>query len=291
MAQLGEGAQSAGPWALGAVGAVVISAAGAGLLAFRLYQGVQVGWLDALAGLVFAVVAHQAVHALGLLAVGRRPRAVWGFGGGVPHFHITTDSRLGRNTALVATLAPLVLVGAAGIALILLPVTSGIGFAIVVANTVGSVPDLWRAVRLLRLPRWVECELRSPTLLIWAPPDRDGLALRARLRRAPAVPPLVGVLGTWAFCLLVAEAVVTGAVRLITVWRADLSVGGVLLATTQQFVSGPNVILNLWPVAAAGAALGTLAAAVWLAVAQIAPRPGRPPRPPQRVILRQSSSR
>lgn len=288
LAVLAEPTERAASWALWALGAFVISAAGAGVLAFRLYQTVDVSWIDALVALVFVVVAHQAVHALGLRAVGRRPRARWGFRGPVPHFHVGSASRLKRDAGLVATLMPVVVVGAAGVGLLMLPPTSGVGLAVVVANTVGSVPDLWRAARLFQLPRWVECELRGPAMLIWAPPEQDGLAVRTRLTQPAPPPPLVGVLGTWALCLLVAEAVSAAAVRLAAQWHGALSVGGVLLASTQQFISGPHVILNLWPVAAAGAALGTLAAAAWLAVTQIGPRAGRQTPPPQRVILRQS---
>jgi hypothetical protein len=120
------------------------------------------------------------------------------------------------------------------------------------------------------------------------PADHEHAKLRLPRGRPPAGPPLVGVLGTWALCLLVAEAVFAGGVRLLAQWHGQLSIGEIRLASTQQFVSGPDVVLNFPPVVVAGAAVGTLAAAVWMIVAPVAPRAGRPPDPPRRVAYRQS---
>jgi hypothetical protein len=60
-------------------------------------------------------------------------------------------------------------------------------------------------------------------------------------------------------------------------------VGGIPLASTEQFVSGPDVVLNFLPLLVAGAAVGTLAAAAWMIVAPVAPRAGRRPLPGRRV--------
>jgi hypothetical protein len=272
-----------GAWALGALAAFLISAAGAGALAFLLYQTVQVTWLDALAGLLVTVVAHQAVHALAVRALGGQPRVLWGVRRLVPCVHVAGRARLSRQQALLTMLLPLVVIDLAALALLLVPATSGIAIAILVANTVGSVPDLWRAGRLARLPRWVQCEHRGATLLIWAPADHEHAKLHLPSGRPPAAPPLVGVLGTWALCLLVAEAVCAGGVRLLAQWHGELSVGGIPLASTEQFVSGPDVVLNFLPLLVAGAAVGTLAAAAWMIVAPVAPRAGRRPLPGRRV--------
>ncbi|MBO0709087.1 MAG: DUF3267 domain-containing protein [Candidatus Dormibacteraeota bacterium] len=288
MATLADSEELAGTWALGALGAFVVSAAGTGALAFKLYATLQITWLNALVGLLLTIVAHEAVHALAMRAVGGRPRLTWGFRRLLPYLQVGSGVRLGRRRALVSMLAPLILVDLAGLALLLLPATSGIGLVVVVANTTGSVPDLWRAAQLARLPRWIQCDLRGPTVVIWAPAEHDGDRIRFGLAPAPVTPPLVGVLGTWAFCLLIAEAVCAGAVRLAAQWNGAVRVGGVLLASTEQFVSGPDVVLNFLPLALAGGALGTLAAAMWLLVVQVAPRGGRQADPRRRVALRHS---
>jgi hypothetical protein len=75
-------------------------------------------------------------------------------------------------------------------------------------------------------------------------------------------------------------------VRLLAQWHGALSVGGIRLASTEQFVSGPDVILNFVPVVVAGAALGTLAAAAWLMVVPVAPRARRQSQPARRVAYR-----
>jgi hypothetical protein len=278
----------AGTWALGALAAFLISAAGAAALAFVLYQTVQITWLDALTGLMLTVVAHEAVHALAMRAVGGQPRVLWGVRRLVPYVHVADRTRLSREQALFTMLLPLALIDLAALALLLVPATSGIALAILVANTVGSVPDLWRAGRLARLPRWVQCEHRGATVLIWAPADHEHATLRPSSARPPAAPPLVGVLGTWSLSLLVAEAVCAGGVRLLAQWHGELSVAGIRLASTEQFVSGPDVVLNFLPVVVAGAAVGTLAAAAWMIVVPVAPRTGRQPVPWRRVAYRHS---
>lgn len=282
---LADSEDMAGTWALLALAAFLISAAGTAALAFQLYATIQITWLNALIGLVLTIVAHNAVHTLAMRAVGGRPRLVWGFHRLLPYFHIGSGIRIGRLQALVWILAPLVLVDLAGLALLLLPATSGIGLVIVVANTTGSVPDLWRAIQLARVPRWVQCDLRGATVVIWAPPEHDRERIRVRSGRVAAAP-LVGVLGTWVLCLLVAEALCAGAVRLVAQWYGAIRVGGVLLASTEQFISGPDVVLNYMPVVVAGGALGTLAAAVWVMIVQVAPRGGREVRVPGPVPSR-----
>lgn len=288
---LADSEELAKVWALGALLAFVISGAGAGAFGFWLYQSVRITWLQALIGLLATIVAHEAVHALSLRAVGGRPRVVWGFHRVLPYLHVGSAMRLTRGQTLASMLAPLVVVDLVGLGLMLLPATSGIGLAIVVANTTASVPDLWRAGQLARLPRWVRCDLRGATVVIWAPAEHDQTAIRIGPPKAKRVSPMVGVLGTWAFCLLVAEAVLAGAVRLAAGWYGEIRVGGVLLASTEQFISGPEVVLNFLPVAVAGGALGTLAAAAWVTVVQIAPRGGRPSGPAGQIVLRQSSDR
>ncbi len=278
LATLADSEDLAGTWALAALAAFLISAAGTGALVLQLYATLQVTWLDAAVGLLLTVVAHEGVHAGAMRAVGARPRLIWGLRGQLPYFHIGSGARIGRVRALVSLLAPLVLVDLAGLALLILPAMSGIGLAVVVANTTASVPDLWRAGQLARLPRWIQCDLRGPALVIWAPAEHDGERIRVRSGRAPAAAPLVGLLGTWVLCVLVAEALCAGAVRLVAQWFGAIRVGGVLLGSTEQFVSGPDVVLNFLPVIVAGGALGTVAAAVWFLIVQIAPPAGKEPR-------------
>ena len=286
LATLSDSDDMAGTWTLWGLAAFLISAGGAGALVLQRYATLQVTWLNALIGLVFTVVAHEAVHALALRAVGGRPRLIRGVRRLIPYLHIGSGVRLGRARTLVFMLAPLILIDLAGLALLLLPATSGIGLVLVVANTTGSVPDIWRAGRLLRLPGWVKCDLRGSTVVIWAPAEHDRERIRLGSERARATP-LVGVLGTWVFCLLVAEAICAGSVRLVAEWYGAIRVGGVLLASTEQFVSGPDVVLNFIPVIVAGGALGTLAAAVWVLVVQVAPRGGGQPEPAGSVAFRQ----
>jgi hypothetical protein len=274
LALLADSEELAASWALGALVAFVVSAVGAGALAFILYQAIQITWLTALIGLVATIVAHEAVHVLGMRAVGGRPTMVWGFRRLVPYFHVASLTRLTRGQALVTMLTPLVLIDLIGLGLLLLPATSGVAVAVLVANTVGSVPDLWRAGQLLRFPAWIQCEHRGATILVWAPAEHDHAKVRIDAR-PPAAPPLVAVLGIWAVCLLVAEAVIAGAVRLAAQWDGALAVAGIRLASTEQFVSGPDVVLNFLPVIVAGAALGTLAAAAWMLVVPVPPRAGR----------------
>lgn len=283
VAVLADSQELATAWALGALAAFLISAAGVAALAFLLYQSIQVTWIDALIGLLVTVAAHEAVHALAMRAVGGHPRLVWGVKGLLPYFHVAGQTRLTRGQVVITMLLPLVLIDLAGLALLLLPATSGIAVAILVANTVGSVPDLWRAGQLLRLPRWVLCDHQGATVLIWAPPEREQAKIRVESGRVAAAPPLIGVLGTWALCVLVAEAVCAGGIRLLAQWHGSLSIGGIGLASTEQFVSGPDVVLNFVPVIVAGAGLGTLAAAAWLLAVPVAPRAGRQSRTAPRV--------
>ncbi|MGH7910384.1 MAG: DUF3267 domain-containing protein, partial [Candidatus Dormibacteraceae bacterium] len=211
------------------------------------------------------------------------PRLVAGRRGLLPYLHTGSRGRVTRNGGLLTMLAPLVVVDLIGLALLLVPLTSGVGLIILVANSMGSVPDLWRAFQLLRLPRWVECEGRGRTTQIWAPSDHNQEAGLLRTGGAIDPPPLVGVVGAWVLCLLVAEAACAGGVRLLAQFRGSVQIGGLSLASTEQFVSGPDVVLNFWPLVVMGAALGTLAAAVWMLLALLVQRAGRRAREPRRA--------
>lgn len=116
-------------------------------------------------GVVFAILnltlvmpaAHEAIH--GVVARLFRARPEFGIG---PGFAYTTFRQPVRPLPyLIIGLAPLVLISAAGVALLTLaPRAPGQTLIFIVGNATGAFGDLWVAMKVLRLPRDVRiCDL------------------------------------------------------------------------------------------------------------------------------------
>lgn len=116
-------------------------------------------------GALFAIVnltlvmpaAHEAVH--GVVALLFRARPEFGIGPGFAYTTFREPVRL--LPYLIIGLAPLVLISAAGVALLTLaPRAPGQTLIFIVGNATGAFGDLWVAMKVLRLPRNVRiCDL------------------------------------------------------------------------------------------------------------------------------------
>ncbi|MFT4947204.1 MAG: hypothetical protein ACI8TL_001444 [Natronomonas sp.] len=157
--------------ALGTIGLLVAVAALGGLYelvvgrppSFRFASGVA-WWTNALdvlvvlfLGTVF-LVPHEWLHGLAIRSYGGEPR----YGVGIAHFilpyaYATTDHEFSRNQFIVVLMAPLVVMTAVGIPLMLV---FEWGWLIVplAANAAGAIADLWMTVTLLSYPARIRLE-------------------------------------------------------------------------------------------------------------------------------------
>jgi hypothetical protein len=115
---------------------------------------IQIGLLDvllaALIALVFVPFVHELVHGLVAQALGARPA----YGVGPGYAYTTFREPMGRWAYLAVGLAPIVLVSAIGMALVVpWPAARGWLVFTCVVNAAGAIGDLWMAWRILRLPR------------------------------------------------------------------------------------------------------------------------------------------
>ena len=128
------------------------------------------------------LVIHEAIHGLVFMAIGGRPRFGGGVAGGMPYLYAACpEQRFPRGQFLLVGLAPLVVLDALALLLLLPAPTAAFGAGVLAFNTSGAVGDLWAVAVILQAPRWVELEDIGPTFVAWAP--REHAAEAASLRR------------------------------------------------------------------------------------------------------------
>ena len=129
--------------------------------------------------LVAVIVVHEALHGLGFLVFGGRPRFGFAVKGGVPYAFATCPGRrFTKRQFLVIGLLPLFVIGAAALAVAGSPQLAGYGILAFAINTSGAVGDLWMVTLILQSP--------SRTLF----EDTDGVSLEASLPADVAPPRL-----------------------------------------------------------------------------------------------------
>jgi hypothetical protein len=109
------------------------------------------GVLIALLNLIVVMPAlHEAIHGLTARLSGAHPT----FGIGAGFAYTTFREPVRPIPYLVIGLAPLVVISAAGVALLVLrPVVPGQTLVFMVGNAAGALGDLWVVAKVLRLPR------------------------------------------------------------------------------------------------------------------------------------------
>ena len=206
----------AGVWMLLSLLLFVAAAAGVALIYALLRQSpfASVGSL-LLWPLAFLSVLplHELVHAAFVRLFGGRPRFGAGFKGGMPYLYVTDPGRrFSRDRFLAVALAPLVLIDAAALALLVWnPAWSWTAPALV-ANTSGAVGDLWVAAALVRFPRWAQVEDRKLGFAVWPSAGHSPAEVRARApRHRVALPAWVSawLLSTLAIFAVLPSAAVT----------------------------------------------------------------------------------
>jgi hypothetical protein len=185
--QIGVTPGLAGIWTVIGVGLF----AAAALVAFIVGSAIHPDWRSfspplALGSLIVALpltfVAHEAIHGLVFRAFGGKPRYGAGLTYGMPYFYAACPGQwFVRDRFLVVGLAPLVVLDAAALLLLLPAATAAFGVGVLVFNTSGAVGDLWAAGVIIQAPRWIEIEDTGPTFIAWAPAQHAHVA--ASLRR------------------------------------------------------------------------------------------------------------
>jgi hypothetical protein len=128
---------------------------------------------------VAVLVVHEALHGVGFVAFGGRPRFGFTVKGGMPYgFACAPGKRFTKNQFLIIGLLPLLGIGVATLAVAGWPQLAGYGLIAFSLNTAGAVGDLWMVALILQSP--------ASTLF----EDQDGLALEAFLPAAEAQPRL-----------------------------------------------------------------------------------------------------
>ena len=268
IAELGDAERLAAVWTLLAISLFFVSAIAVSALDIALHGAIAMTPLDVAAGLVVTVVAHEAMHWLGMLAAGGRPELSWTLRSSPPSIGTTCRGRRRRDATHVAMLAPFVVVDLIGLALLVTPLTAGVGLVVVVANTMGSVADLWRALLLVRLPRWVECEEWAGRTRVWAPIDHAAERLPARAPGSFEPPATARLVLDWFVWAIVACAATALLVWILGSIAGTVRVWQLTFASTQTDGAGRLVILNVWAALGLGVVAGTLLDVVVLGVWQ-----------------------
>jgi hypothetical protein len=128
---------------------------------------------------VAVIVVHEALHGLGFLVFGGRPRFGFAVKGGMPYAFATCPGKhFTKRQFLVIGLLPLIVIGGAALAVVGSPLLAGYGALAFAINTSGAVGDLWMVTLILQSP--------SRTLF----EDTDGVTLEAYLPAGVAPPRL-----------------------------------------------------------------------------------------------------
>jgi hypothetical protein len=207
-------------------------------------------------------IAHEAVHGLVFSAFGGRPRFGAGMTYGMPYFYAACPGQwFVRDRFLVVGLAPLVILDAAALLLMLPAATAFFGASLLAFNTSGAVGDLWAVGVIIQAPRWVEIEDTGPTFIAWAPPQHASEAASLRPPRGLDAPSARWV-AVWFVIMLATNIVGAGVLGSLTRSAgSEVRLGPLFLASRHE--------LNL-----PGALLvsAVIAAAITLLVAVIARR-------------------
>jgi hypothetical protein len=236
----------AGVWMLLSFVLFVAAAVGVGLLYALLGRspfasaGSLLLWPVAFLGVL---PLHELVHAAFVRVFGGRPRFGAGVKGGMPYLYVTDPGRrFSRNRFLAIALAPLVLIDAAALALLVRDPTWSWTAPALVANTSGAVGDLWVAALLTRFPRWAEVEDRTLGFGVWPPPGRSAEEVRARAPRHRVALP--GWISAWLLSTLAIFAVLPSA-AIALLRRSDpaaasstLWLGPLVLASVRRLPGG-----------------------------------------------------
>jgi Putative zincin peptidase len=204
----------AGVWMLVSLLLFVAAAAGVGLLYAVLRRspfesvGSLLLWPVAFVGVM---PAHELVHAAFVRVFGGRPRFGAGMKGGMPYLYVTDPGRrFGRNRFLAIALAPLVLIDAAALALLVWNPSWSWAAPALVANTSGAVGDLWVAALLIRFPSGVQVEDRILGFAVWPSPHASAAEVRAHAPRHRVGLP--GWVSAWLLSTLAIFAILPSAV-------------------------------------------------------------------------------
>lgn len=180
----------------------------------------------ALAGAA-TLVAHEAVHAGVLLALGTRPSFGAGLVRGTPYLYTTADVRLRPRAFLLVALAPLLVLDAGAVAGLLAEPRSSALVTVLVINSSGAVGDLWMAGLVLQLPTTARVLDQRTGFAVFNP---------GGLERTPRLPFLPGwtarAAGWLAVGLLILGAEVLGTVAIAALRherRSVLALGPLVL--------------------------------------------------------------
>jgi hypothetical protein len=263
--QIGVTSGLTGVWTI--IGLALFAAAA--LVAVMVEAAVHPDWRSfnpvlALGSLIVAVpltfVAHEAVHGLVFRAFGGRPRFGAGFTYGMPYFYAACPGQwFVRDRFLLVGLAPLIVLDAIALLLMLPAATAFFGASMLAFNTSGAVGDLWAAGVIVQAPRWVEIEDSGPIFTAWAPPQHAREAASLRPPRGLDAPS-----GRWVLVWFVITLAINivGAGVLGTLTRASGSevwLGPLFLASRHQL----NVVGALLVAAGTAAAITALVATLW----------------------------
>lgn len=160
----------------------VVSIALYALLARHTLERAQIPYLLAVIILILVLPVHEAVHGVGFLAFGGRPKFGAGIKGGAPYLFATCPGkRFSWGQTLVIGALPLLVIDATALALAgysPLVVPAMLAFAF---NTAGAVGDLWMIAVILQTPRTATFEDNDePAMVAWPAP---GAPRPARLPR------------------------------------------------------------------------------------------------------------
>lgn len=128
---------------------------------------------------VAVIVVHEALHGIGFVAFGGRPRFGFAVRGGMPvAFATSPGKRFTKRQFLIIGLLPLVGIGAAAIAVAGSAQLAGYGLLAFSLNTAGACGDVWMVALILQSPATTMFE------------DTDGLTLDAYLPAGESLPRL-----------------------------------------------------------------------------------------------------
>jgi len=262
--QIGVTSGLIGMWTL--IGAVLFAAAA--VVAVTFGTAIHPDWRSfnpflALGSLIVAVpltfVLHEAIHGLVFRAFGGRPRFGAGITYGMPYFYAACPGQwFVRDRFLMVGLAPLIVLDAAALLLMLPAATAFLGATLLAFNTSGAVGDLWAAAVIIQAPRWVEIEDTGPTFIAWAPPQYAREAASLRPPRGLDAPS-----GRWVmawFVITIAVTVVEAGVlgSLARSGGSEVWLGPLFLASRHEL----NVVGALLVAAALAAPITVLVAAI-----------------------------
>ena len=245
----------------------VVSIAAYAAVARRTLESAPIPYLITILTPFVVLVGHEALHGLGFLVFGGRPKFGAGIKGAAPYLFATCPGkRFNWGHTLVVGALPLVAIDVAafafaGYAPLVVPAMLAFAF-----NTAGAVGDLWLIALILQTHRSAMFEdTDQPAMIAWPGPGTPGSARPPRGLDPRGFESLV----TWASVATIVFLAVFLIVGIIEVALArassngSLEVGNVVLASVTATSRHLSVRVSLLPesmVAAVIAAALTLAA-------------------------------